>query len=160
MQDINIKGGPDRATLVVALILFGLAAALFHEASVISGAVNYGVGPGAALKIVGGGLAFLGLCSVVSAFRNTGIARPDAMNAGPVWIILAACVAMIICINFGGGFILGTTILFAATATAFGRRAYLADIGIGLVTAILIYLMFSKLLTLTLPQGPLERLIG
>jgi putative tricarboxylic transport membrane protein len=51
------------------------------------------------------------------------------------------------------------TILFAATATAFGRRAIAADLIIGFVIAVVIYLAFSKLLTLGLPEGPLERLL-
>ena len=52
-----------------------------------------------------------------------------------------------------------TAILFAATAAAFGRRAVLADLAIGLVIAVAIYLLFSKLLSLSLPVGPIERLI-
>ena len=51
-----------------------------------------------------------------------------------------------------------TAILFAATATAFGRRAIHIDLGIGLVLAVLVFLMFDKLLTLSLPAGPIERL--
>ena len=66
---------------------------------------------------------------------------------------------MIAIIGFGGGFILATTILFAATATAFGRRAFLADLAIGFVLALVVYLMFDKLLSLSLPAGPLERLL-
>ena len=50
------------------------------------------------------------------------------------------------------------TILFAATATAFGRRAILTDLAIGFVLGTGAYLMFSKLLSLSLPMGPLERL--
>ena len=52
------------------------------------------------------------------------------------------------------------TVLFAATARAFGRRALATDVAIGFVTGVVIYLVFTKLLTLGLPQGPLERLIG
>jgi putative tricarboxylic transport membrane protein len=50
------------------------------------------------------------------------------------------------------------TVLFAATATAFGRRAILTDLVIGFVIGTIIYLAFSRLLTLSLPAGPLERL--
>ena len=51
------------------------------------------------------------------------------------------------------------TVLFAATATAFGRRAIVTDLVLGFVIATVIYLVFSKLLTLGLPAGPLERLV-
>jgi putative tricarboxylic transport membrane protein len=61
--------------------------------------------------------------------------------------------------RLGGGFIPGITILFAATAAAFGRRAFVIDLGIGFVLAIVVYVLFVKLLTLSLPVGPLERLL-
>ena len=63
-------------------------------------------------------------------------------------------------IGVGGGFILSMTILFAATATAFGRRAIPVDLAIGFALGLGVYLMFSRLLSLSLPTGPLERLLG
>ena len=66
---------------------------------------------------------------------------------------------MIVLIWIDGGFIPAMTILFATTATAFGRRAYLVDLAIGLALATGAYLMFAKLLSLSLPMGPLERLL-
>ena len=38
--------------------------------------------------------------------------------------------------GLGGGFIPAMTVLFAATATAFGRRAILADVAIGFVIGV------------------------
>jgi putative tricarboxylic transport membrane protein len=67
--------------------------------------------------------------------------------------------ALIAIIGLGGGFIPATAVLFAATATAFGRRAIHIDLAIGLVLAIVVFLLFDKLLTLSLPAGPLERLL-
>lgn len=151
---------PDRAGFVVAAILFILAGVLWYEAHAMSGAVTYGVGPTAALKTVAIGLVGLAVATLVSALRGTGGAPPEPMDARPVWLVMAGCAFLIGCIYFGGGFIIATAGLFAATATAFGRRKIVADIVIGLVLALLIYLLFSKLLTLTLPQGSLERLIG
>ena len=66
---------------------------------------------------------------------------------------------MITIIGIGGGFVLATTALFVATSAAFGRKAWLTDLVIALVLTTLIYIAFSKLLTLSLPAGPLERLI-
>ena len=73
--------------------------------------------------------------------------------------ILGGLAILIAIIGFGGGFIPATTILFAMTAAAFGRRAFLVDLAIGFVLAFVIYLMFDKVLTLSLPAGPLERLL-
>jgi putative tricarboxylic transport membrane protein len=149
----------DRAGLVIAAILVFLAGVLWREAYTMGGTVNYGVGPTAALKVVAGGLLLLALATAWSAFRSAG-ETPEPMDARPVWMIMAGCAVMIIFIQYGVGFIPATTVLFAATATAFGRRKIPVDLAIGFVLATLIYLLFSKLLTLTLPQGPLERLLG
>jgi putative tricarboxylic transport membrane protein len=51
------------------------------------------------------------------------------------------------------------SVLFVTTSAAFGRRAILADLAIALVMTTLIYLAFDRLLTLSLPAGPLERLL-
>ena len=61
-------------------------------------------------------------------------------------------------IGLGGGFIPATAILFAATATAFGRRAIHIDLAIGAGLGVVVFLLFDKLLTLSLPAGPIERL--
>jgi putative tricarboxylic transport membrane protein len=153
-------GKPDKAEIVAAIGILGLAGALFHESAAITRTVTYGVGPTAALKIVAIGLVILGVLTLISAFRNQPREEPEPINAAPVWIILAACAALIIAVNYGAGFIPAMTLLFAATSFAFGRRNIPADLGIGLALALGIYLLFTKLLTLGLPQGPLERLIG
>ena len=75
-----------------------------------------------------------------------------------LWIALGL-VALIAGIGFGAGFIPAMALLFAATARAFGRTAIVTDLVIGLVLAFVVYLMFTKLLTLSLPEGPLERLL-
>jgi putative tricarboxylic transport membrane protein len=85
---------------------------------------------------------------------------PEPDDLPPIVIILGGFAALIALIGFGGGFIPATAILFAATATAFGRRAILTDLAIGLVLAIVVFLIFDKLLTLSLPYGPLERLLS
>ena len=48
--------------------------------------------------------------------------------------------------------------LFAFTARAFGRKSLVIDGVIGLVMGVIIFLVFNKLLSLALPQGPFERL--
>ena len=74
-------------------------------------------------------------------------------------LILAGLALLIAIIGFGGGFILATTALFVTTSAAFGRRAFVTDLVIGAVLTTLIYLAFDRLLTLSLPAGPLERLL-
>ena len=102
-------------------------------------------------------LATLGLGHIVVAFRD-GLPVPEHADGVAIGWIALGLVALLLCIAFGAGFILATTILFAATARAFGRRALLVDAAIGFGLGVAIHLLFSKLLTLSLPAGPLERL--
>ena len=80
-------------------------------------------------------------------------------DAKAVGLIVGGLAALIAIIGLDGGFIPATTILFAATAAAFGRRAFLTDFVIGFVLSLVVYLLFTKLLSLSLPVGPLERLL-
>ncbi len=75
-------------------------------------------------------------------------------------LILGGLAALIAIIGLGGGFIPATAILFAATATALLSAAAPSTsiFAIGLVLAVVVFLLFDKLLTLSLPAGPLERL--
>ena len=85
--------------------------------------------------------------------------RASRPNSGAILWIALGLVALIAGIGFGAGFIPAMALLFAATARAFGRTAIVTDLVIGLVLAFVVYLMFTKLLTLALPEGPLERLL-
>ena len=87
------------------------------------------------------------------------IRRPVLAVVASLLLIVGGLAALIALIGLGGGFVPATTILFATTAAAFGRRAVLADLAIGFVLSVSVYLLFSRLLSLSLPMGPLERLI-
>jgi putative tricarboxylic transport membrane protein len=148
----------DRAGIVIAIALVALAAVLVLDALRIQANVVYGLGPQAMPIIVAVGLAILAAGNLINALSG-GDVEPEDMDFRPVLLILAGLALMIAIIGLGGGFIPAMTVLFATTATAFGRRAIVADLIIGFVIATVIYLAFSKLLTLGLPEGPLERLL-
>jgi putative tricarboxylic transport membrane protein len=150
--------GIDRAGIVIALALALLAVVLVVDALRIQANVVYGLGPQAMPIIVAIGLAVLAAGNLINALSG-GDVEPEDMDFRPVLLIMAGLAMMIAIIGLGGGFIPAMTVLFATTATAFGRRAIVADLIIGVVIAAVIYLAFSKLLTLGLPQGPLERLL-
>lgn len=150
---------PYRPALAVAAALFIASGIVVFDAMRIEITSAYGIGPAAAPFVVAAGLAILGVSHVVMAWRGTW-PEPEPADLPPILIILGGIVALIAVIGLGGGFIPATAILFAATATAFGRRALLTDLAIGLVLAVIVFLIFDKLLTLSLPYGPIERLLS
>ena len=148
----------DRAGIVIAVLLAGLAAVLVWDARGLQSTSMYGMGPEAMPVVVASGLALLAIGNFIDALRGNLPAR-ESSDPVPVVLILIGLALLIAIIGFGGGFILATSALFVTTSAAFGRRAILVDSIIALVMSTLIYLAFYRLLTLSLPTGPLERLL-
>ncbi len=148
----------DPAGLVVAAALAALAAVLVLDASRLPATSMYGMGPEAMPIVIAVGLGLLAIGNLIDALRGNLPPRESA-DPKPVLLILGGLAALIAIIGLGGGFILATAVLFVATSAAFGRRAILTDALIALVMSTLIYLAFDRLLTLSLPSGPLERLL-
>lgn len=149
----------DRSGVVVGVLLFVLAGVLLWDASQLNRAVAYGFGPEVMPRVVSVGLVILGALSIVSGLRGQSEA-PGAYHVKDVLTICGGLLALTACIAVGGGFIIAMTLLFVITSWAFGRRAPHVDAALGLVLATMTYLLFSKLLSLSLPMGPLESLIG
>jgi putative tricarboxylic transport membrane protein len=148
----------DPAGIVVAAALAALAAVLVLDASRLPATSMYGMGPEAMPIVIAVGLGLLAIGNLIDALRGNLPPRESA-DPKPVLLILGGLAALIAIIGLGGGFIPATSILFVATSAAFGRRAILTDAVIALVMSTLIYLAFDRLLTLSLPSGPLERLL-
>ena len=147
----------DRAAMAIAGGLLVIAGVIVWDAWSLPATV-YGIGPRAVPILIACGLALLAIGNAVLAWRGEFPAREE-YDLRAVLLILGGMLALIAIIGLNGGFIPATTVLFAATATAFGRRAILTDLAIGFVLSVFVYLMFSKLLTLSLPMGPIERLL-
>ena len=149
---------PDRSGIAIALGLIAIAGIVAWDMSRLELATTYGLGPQAMPVVVAAGLFLLGIANLVMAWRGD---LPDREPFDPkaILLIVGGLAALIAVIGLGGGFIIATALLFVATATAFGRRAVLVDLLIGLGLGLLIFLLFDKLLTLTLPTGPIERLL-
>nr|WP_132031340.1 tripartite tricarboxylate transporter TctB family protein [Aquabacter spiritensis] len=143
--------------MLVAAGLLALAGIIFWDTTQLAQRTVYGLGPEAAPRVVAAGLALLAVANFVQALRGALPSRGTA-DRRPLLLIVGGMAALMAVLTFGGGYILATAILFTATATAFGRRAYAADFAIGLAVGVATYLLFAKLLTLSLPMGPLERL--
>jgi putative tricarboxylic transport membrane protein len=158
MQEAGTRRRPDPAAIAIAMVLLVLALILFWDMSRLEISSTYGLGPKAMPIVVAIGLALLGIGNLVIAF-TTGLPEPEPADPKPILLILGGLAALIALIGLGGGFIPATAILFAATSAAFERRAFLTDLLIGAVLGLVAYLLFDKVLTLSLPAGPLERLL-
>jgi len=148
----------DVAGLAIALILLALAGLVWWDMSKLQILSPYDLGPKVMPVVVSIGLGILALGNAVAALRGDLPAR-DSLDWKPIILILGGLAILIALIAMGWGFMIGTAILFAATSTAFGRRAFLTDLLIGAGLALFVYLLLGKLLTLSLPAGPLENLL-
>jgi len=148
---------PDTAAMAIAGVLLLIALVIFWDTTSLQLATTYGVGPKAMPYVVASGMAVLAAGNFWLAWRGDFPER-ERFEPKALLLILGGLAALIAIIGLGGGFIPATAILFAATATAFGRRAIHIDLAIGLVLAVAVFLLFDKLLSLSLPAGPIERL--
>src|SRR6478735_4589107 len=116
----------DRAGVVIALALAALAVVLVWDSRQLQTTTMYGMGPEVMPVVIAIGLGLLAIGNLIDALRGN---LPPRESADPkaVWLILGGLALLIAIIGLGGGFIPATTVLFIATATAFGRRAVLAD---------------------------------
>jgi putative tricarboxylic transport membrane protein len=148
----------DPAGIAIAGLLAALAIVIAWDTSNLTMTATYGLGPKGAPYVVCIGLAILSAGNFIIGMKGDFPPREE-LNYTAIVRILGGLCALIAIIGFGYGFIIGTTLLFAMTASAFGRKAFHIDLLIGLVLATLVYVLFSKLLSLSLPSGPLEYFI-
>ena len=168
MTEPEPSGPGWHALAAVAVLLFGLAALIAFDVTGMAPSAAVGVGPTVAMKMVSGLLVILGVAHVVVAVRARAAhkGRQDheleevLQNRGALAWVLGGLIGMIAILQFGGGFILGSTWLFVATARAFGQPLGIKSPLIGFVLSAVVYAFFTLALTLTLPTGPLERLLG
>ncbi|MEZ0171696.1 tripartite tricarboxylate transporter TctB family protein [Microvirga sp. TS319] len=148
----------DAAGFVIALLLLALAGLVWWDMTKLQLLSPYDVGPKAMPVIVSIGLALLAVGNGIGALRGD-LPDRESLDWKPIILIVGGLAVLITLIAIGGGFMIGTAILFATTSAAFGRRAFFVDLLIGAVIALVVYLLFAKLLTLSLPAGPLEHLL-
>lgn len=148
----------DPAGIALAALLGLLAAVILSDMSRLTLTSTYGLGPKMMPVVVAIGIAVLAVLNFIAAFRGD-LPPRDSIDLRAIALIFGGLAALIVLIGVDGGFIPAIAILFATTAAAFGRRALLTDLAIGLLLGFLAYGLFAKLLTLSLPAGPLERLL-
>jgi putative tricarboxylic transport membrane protein len=154
----NLSRRPDGAALVIAAILAAIAAVIIWQTSQMRvPPIQARVGPTVFPYVIAGGLLCLSVGTVISALRR-GFPERDNDDYRPIFWVIGGLVAQLLLLTTAG-FAVATGILFAFTAKAFGRGPLWQTIPIGIVFAFIVWLIFAKGLQLSLPSGPLERLI-
>ncbi|MET3660550.1 tripartite tricarboxylate transporter TctB family protein [Aquamicrobium ahrensii] len=153
----NTQRRPDRAALGIAAALAAVAVIIAWSTLQAGGVASYSpVGPKTFPYIIAGGLFILSILTAVEAARGH-FPQRETQDFPPMLWVLAGLVAQMLTMKTIG-FSLSTGLLFAATARAFGKREFWKTFPVGVVFALLVWLMFAKGLQLTLPAGLLERL--
>jgi putative tricarboxylic transport membrane protein len=159
-EDAGQRAGPrhpDRPALAIAAGLAALAGLIAWDAAHLRAGAGYArVGPTAFPYGVAACLLGLAAATAVAAWRGTFPKRGADEIAPLVWIVggLALQLATLRIV----GFSIATGIMFACAARGFGQRPLLLNVAVGIPLAFAVYVVFAKLLRLTLPTGPLERL--
>ncbi|HVK91138.1 MAG TPA: tripartite tricarboxylate transporter TctB family protein [Mycoplana sp.] len=148
---------PDGAALVIAVVLAAIAAVIFWDVSRLTGAAGYSqVGPTTVPYAIACCLIALALWTGVEAWRNDFPER-EHQQVGPVVWIVGGLAAQMLLLKVAG-FSIATGLLFAMTAAGFGKRKLWLSIPVGIVLSFAVWVIFAKLLQLSLPTGPLEHL--
>jgi putative tricarboxylic transport membrane protein len=149
---------PDGAALLIAVVLAAIAAVIVWQTLQMRVLpIQAKVGPTVFPYIIAGGLAVLAVGTLISALRGSFPARPKD-NYAPMFWIVGGLVAQLLLLSTAG-FSIATGLLFALTARGFGRGPLWQTVPIGIIFAFIVWFIFSHGLQLSLPKGPLERLI-
>ena len=160
MSDLQpqVMRRPEGAALVIALGLAAVAGVMLWDSARLAEMGGYsGVGPASAPRRVSLVLLALALCTVISAFRGDFPQAPP-QSVGPVVWIIAGLALQLILLKWAG-FSIASGVLFALTARAFGKTNLAINLAIGIAVAFGVWVVFSQLLMLHLPAGPLEHLV-
>jgi putative tricarboxylic transport membrane protein len=151
------KRRPDWAALVIAVFLIVVAVVVFWDASHLKTIAQYDrIGPSTVPKVVALGLFCLGIWTVIEAWRGDFPEREHQEVAPVIWIV-AGLAGQMLLLRIAG-FSIATGVLFALTARGFGKRQIWFSLPIGIIMSFIVWAIFSQLLQLTLPAGPLEHL--
>jgi putative tricarboxylic transport membrane protein len=146
--------------LGAAVIAWGLVW-LYGALSLPQTATYAVVGPGFFPAVVGTGLVLLGILLLVAVARRESFEPQEAEDAdvsrppsrAAFWMTVAAGVIPVFVIR-PLGFPVAAALAFALTARGFGSRRLLLDLGVGLLLGVACWLLFSRLLGLSLPGFP------
>ncbi|EJZ18299.1 tripartite tricarboxylate transporter TctB family protein [Rhizobium sp. Pop5] len=148
---------PDWAAFIIAIFLFAIAGMMAWDASHLKTIAQYDrIGPSTVPEVVAFGLFCLGVWTVAEAWRGEFPER-ETQEVSPVIWIVAGLAGQMLLLRVAG-FSIATGVLFALTARGFGKRKLWISLPFGIALSFVVWTIFSQLLQLTLPAGPLEHL--
>lgn len=153
----SAKRRPDWAAMLIAVALVAIAAVIFWDSARLASVTGYSpVGPATVPYAIAFCLVGLAIWTAFEAWRNEFPARDKQEMAPVIWVV-AGLAAQMLLLKIAG-FSIATGLLFAFTARAFGKRKLWYSIPVGIALSFVIWIIFARLLQLSLPSGPLERL--
>lgn len=154
----TIQHRPDRAVLVIAIGLLLLGLLIAWDASRLGAGGAYAkIGPQTIPYVIALCLGGLAVWTVIDAYRGSFPSR-EKQDAAPILWIVGGLVAQMVLIKFTG-FSVATAVLFAMTARGLGRINLPLALLAGFLISAVVWFIFARLLSLTLPTGPIEHLI-
>jgi putative tricarboxylic transport membrane protein len=143
----------------LVIVLFG-AWFLWEAFGLREGPGYAAVGPKTFPLIVGGGMLLAGLgVWVTGGGHREGGPSDEAEEAVHDWrtlCLFAAILALYIALFLPLGFIVSSALLVVGGAWTLGSRSWKRDLTCGVVVSLVTYVVFTSLLGLELPGGPLE----
>lgn len=152
--------------LALGVIVFG-AVVLWQTSEIRVGRAFSTVGPRVIPTIVGSGLLLIGVILAVQAMIGHNQApTTDSEDADPtlptdwptVGLIALALIVYLLLIA-RAGFVIASGALYAIATFAMGNRRVILNLAIGLILSALLFVVFTRGLSLTLPEGPLEGIL-
>lgn len=147
---------PDRAAVAIGVGLAVVAVAVAWNAYGLRGGGYAAVGPKSFPYVIAAALLLLSAWTLVEAWRGDFPEREHDEVQPIVWIVGGLAAQLLLLKT--AGFSIATGLLFAATARAFGKGKLWKTLPIGIVLCFVVWVLFTKLLKLSLPAGPLEHL--
>jgi len=149
--------------LALGVIVFG-AVVLWQTSEIRVGRAFSTVGPRVIPTIVGSGLLLIGVILAVQALiGHHQVPTTDSEDADPtrptdwptVGLIALALIVYLLLIE-RAGFVLASGALYAIATFAMGNRRLIVNLAIGLILAAILFVIFTRGLSLSLPEGLLE----
>lgn len=149
---------PNGAAFIIAAGLAALGGLLVWQGRGIPDKGGYGgIGSGDIPQIIGWALLALAVAHIITGLRKGGMARPHQEFIPVLWIVGGLALQLILLKPVG--FSIASSILFACTAAAFGKRNLALTLPIGIIFTLVVYGIFDLLLQLNLPAELPETLL-